>query len=350
MADKELVLVTGASGFVGKWTVVELLRAGYAVRGTVRDDLKKPMIRETVDRVLGDMVGDGLELVNADLLQGAGWADAMAGVTAVIHVATQILREEPEDPDLVVRPALEGTQRVLRAAADAGVKRVIMTSSVATVGYGHGHTTGKRTYSEADFTNLDAMEHTWAYCIGKTKAEQFAWQFCRENGIGLTTVHPGAILGPALDPDASISLGMVTNLMNGETRAMIAYGFAAVDVRDVAALHVASLQKPEAIGERYLAASEFLPFPAIAEILKEEYPDRTFTSMVLPDETVRAMMAQQRSVNQIINDVGNEKHYDPSKSKALLGRDFISAREAVLATARSMLDLGLIKPPQSPAT
>ena len=348
MADNKLVLVTGASGFVGKWVVLELLRKGYEVRGTIRDKQKEPQIRETVDRLLGDMEGDRLQLVEADLLADAGWDDAMRGVDAVMHVAAHIVRDEPEDHDVVVRPALEGTQRVLEAAARAGVKRVIITSSVATVAYGHGHTEGARTYSEKDFTNLDAMEHTWAYCIGKTKAEQFAWAFCREHGIGLTTIHPGMILGPALDHDTSISLGLVGNLLNGETRAMIAYGFAAVDVRDVAALHLAALEKPQAVGERYLATAEYLPFPEVAEILRREFPERSFTSMVLPDQMVRGMISQQRSLSQIINDVGNQKHFDTSKSVGLLGRDYIPVEETVVATARSLLDLGIVKPAPAP--
>lgn len=347
MAEQKLVLVTGASGFVGKWTVIELLRAGYKVRGTVRDLAKSPGIHGTIERLVPGLPAGSLEIVKADLLDDAGWAEALAGVSAVMHVATQILPEEPEDQDLVIKPALDGTQRVLRAAADAGIKRVIMTSSVATVGYGHGHKTGVRTYTEKDFTNLDAMEYKWAYCIGKTKAEQFAWEFARRNGIALTTIHPGMIFGPAADEDTSISLGLISKLLNGQIPAVFGNGFAVSDVRDVAALHVAALQKPQAEGERYLATGTYLPFKRVAEILAEAYPEYKVSIQVIPDQVAFEMVKTRPTITQIVNDIGNEKHYNGSKAEGLLGRKFVSEQEAVLSAARSLIELGIVKPPVS---
>ena len=344
MEDKPLVLVTGASGFVGKWTVIELLKAGYPVRGTVRDLGKVPGIRATVERLAGAGASARLDLVACDLLADTGWAEAMSGVGAVMHVAAQILGEEPKDPNVVVRPAVEGTERVLRFAHIAGIKRVILTSSIATVGYGHGHKTGKRVYTEADFTNLEGMRWNWAYCIGKTRAEQAAWAFAREHGIGLTTVHPGMILGPAADEDASISLRLVSGLLDGSTPAMPSNGFCVIDVRDVAAMHVAALEKPEAIGQRYLATGRYLPFPEVADILRRSYPDRNITLKVVPDWLLHVLAYFGGTVRQIINDIGNEKHFDGSKGRALLGRDYISAEEAVLRAAQSLFEHGLLKP------
>ncbi|WP_299723845.1 NAD-dependent epimerase/dehydratase family protein [Devosia sp.] len=223
MAGKGLVLVTGASGFVGKWTVIELLRAGHSVRGTVRSAAKAEAVRRAAARALGG--DDRLQFCTCDLMDDAGWADAMVGVDAVMHVAAQILAIEPRDPNVVIGPAVGGTRRVLRFAAEAGIKRVILTSSIATVGYGQGHTSGKRIYTEEHFTKLEGMKFTWAYCIGKTRAEQVAWAFAKEKGLELTTIHPGAILGPAVDDDASISLGMVSGLLEGTTPAMPSNGF-----------------------------------------------------------------------------------------------------------------------------
>lgn len=199
MAGNNLILVTGATGFVGKWTVIRLLQAGYRVRGTLRSLAKADEVRAGVATQTGPEALSRLEFAEADLLDDKGWAVAMAGVDAVMHVATAIRGDEPKDQSLVIRPALEGTQRVLRFANEAGIKRFIMTSSIATVGYGHGQTSGRRVYNETHFTNLDNMKWKWAYCIGKTRAEQFAWAFAREHGIGLTTIHPGAIIGPAVD-------------------------------------------------------------------------------------------------------------------------------------------------------
>ncbi len=337
------VLVTGASGFVAKHVIGQLLVAGYAVRGTVRGQSKVPGIWSAV-AALAPGREQGLELIEADLLDDRGWQEAMDGVDAVMHVAAAILAEEPRDPDVVVRPAVEGTERVLRFAHAAGIKRVIMTSSIATVGYGHGHETGVRRYTEADFTDLAGMKRSWAYCIGKTKAERAAWDFARANGIELTTIHPGAILGPATDADTSISLGMVIGLLDGSTPALPNIGFAISDVRDVAEMHLAALRKQESIGERYLCTSPYTRFSDVAAILRQDYPDRKITRQIVPDWILRLLARFGGPVRQIINDVGNEKHFDGGKGERLLGHAYHSVNEAVLSAAESAIRLGLVRP------
>jgi nucleoside-diphosphate-sugar epimerase len=338
-----MVLVTGATGFVGKWTIIRLLEAGYRVRGTIRSMRRAAEVFKSVTAEVGREAASRLELVEADLLDDAGWAEAMQGVATVMHVAAAIRADEPKDQSLVIRPALEGTERVLKAAHAADIKRFIMTSSIATVGYGHGHTTGRRVYNETHFTNLDGMKFTWAYCIGKTKAERLAWDFAEANGMELTTIHPGAIIGPALDEDASISIGLVSGLMDGSTPALPSNGFSIIDVRDVADLHIAALEKPEAVGERYLATSDYTPFPEVARILQEAYPDRKIANKSVPDWIIRIIAMFGGPTRQIINDIGNEKVFDGSKGEKLLGRKFLSAKESVLATAESVLRLGLLQ-------
>lgn len=344
VTNKPLVLLTGASGFVGKWTVIELLRAGYPVRGTVRAAAKADQVRAAVAGQLGRDAVRSLEFAEVDILDDRGWAEAMRGIGALAHVATAIRGDEPRDSSLVIRPAVEGTERVLRFAHAAGVRRAVLTSSIATVGYGHGQTTGKRVYDETFFTDLDAMRWTWAYCIGKTRAERAAWEFARATGMELTTIHPGAIIGPALDDDASISIGMVTGLFDGAMPALPSNGFSIIDVRDVAAMHVAALEKPEAIGQRYLATAAYMPFPAIADVLRDAYPDRRITARHVPDWIIRLMARFGGPTRQIINDIGNEKHFDGRKGEALMGRRYISARQSILETAESALKLGLVKP------
>lgn len=337
------ILVTGAGGFVGKWTVIELLRAGFDVRGTVRSDGKAEKVRKAVAKELGEDHLSRLEFVKLDLMNDHGWRQAMIGIDAIAHVAAQILGIEPKDPQVVIGPAVEGTERVLRFAVVSGIKRVVMTSSIATVGYGHGHTTGKRTYTESDFTNLDAMKFTWAYCVGKTKAERAAWAYARSEALDLTTIHPGAILGPALDEDASISLRMVWGLLEGSTPAMPSNGFSVIDVRDVAAMHVAALQQSSSAGQRYLATSDYIPFAQVAEVLRAAYPDREITRKQVPDWIIKVLARFGGPTRQIINDIGNEKHYDRTKGEGLLGRPFISGKDAILATAESVIRLGLVK-------
>jgi len=344
MASKGVVLVTGASGFVGKWTVIELLAAGYSVRGTVRSMSKAEAVRGAAAKALAGDVGDRLEFAVCDLMDDAGWAQAMVGIDAVMHVAAQILAIEPKNPDLVIGPAVEGTRRVLRFSAEAGITRVILTSSIATVGYGHGHIRGKRIYTEEHYTNLQGMKFTWAYCTGKTRAEQAAWAFAKEKGLKLTTIHPGAILGPAVDDDASISLGMVSGLLEGTTPAMPSNGFSIIDVRDVAAIHIAALEQPDSAGERYLATSDYVPFPEVANILRVAYPERSVTSKSVPDWIIKLLARFGGPTRQIINDIGNEKHFSRTKGEALLGRPFISAKDAILSSAESLIELGLLKP------
>ncbi len=341
MPANDLVLVTGASGFVGKWCVVKLLEKGYRVRGTIRSDAKAAQVRETVSALVGADAMSRLELVKADILNDSGWTEAMAGVTAVMHVATVIRGDEPKDQSLVIRPALEGTERILKATRDAGIRRIIVTSSIATVGYGHGQTSGTRTYNETHFTNLENMRWTWAYCIGKTKAERLAWDFAKANGLDLTTIHPGAIIGPALDEDASISVGMVGGLLDNSTPALPSNGFSIVDVRDVADMHVAALEHPEAIGQRYLATAEYMPFPDVAKVVQELYPDRQIVKRAAPDWAIRLVAMFGGPARQIINDIGNVKIFDGSKGAALMGHPYIGARQSIKDTAEAYLKFGL---------
>lgn len=336
-----MILVTGVSGYVGKWCAVKLLEKGYCVRGTVRSEAKAKQVRETIGAVLGADAVSRLELVTADLLSDAGWPEALAGVEAVMHTATVVRADEPRDPSVVVRPAVEGTERILRMAHAAGVKRVIITSSIATVGYGHGQTSGRRVYDETYFTNLDGMRWKWAYCIGKTKAEQAAWAYAKANGMELTTIHPGAIIGPALDSDASVSVGMVSGLLQNATPALPSNGYSIIDVRDVADMHVAALEKPEAIGQRYLATAEYMPFPKVAEILRQAYPDRKITKAGVPDWIIRVVAMFGGPARQIINDIGNEKVFDGRKGEALMGHPYIAAKKTILDTAESVDRLGL---------
>jgi dihydroflavonol-4-reductase len=339
------LLVTGITGFVGKWLALRLLEKGYRVRGTLRSLSRRLEVEGTLAQHLPGEAMARLELVEADLLDDRGWSEAIDGIDAVFHVAAAIRADEPKDASLVIRPALEGTQRVLRFTADAGVSRVILTSSIATVGYGHGHVSGRRVYDESHFTNLDAMRFTWAYCTGKTLAERAAWEFVRANGLRLTTIHPGAIIGPALDTHASISLGLVSGLLAGATPALPSNGFSVIDVRDVADLHVAALEDAQSEGQRYLATSDYVPFSGVADILRRAYPDWPITTKTVPDWIIKLIARFGGPARQIINDIGNEKVFDGSRGEALLGRKFVTGEDAILATAESVIRLGMVKKP-----
>lgn len=342
---RQVVLVTGASGFLGKWTVIELLRAGYSVCGSVRTEVRAESVRQAVIAALGEDLLFRLSFVKLDLMLDNGWMKAMLKVNAIVHTAAQVVAEEPKDPRKVIGPAVEGTERVLRFATLAGVRRIILTASVATVGYGHGQVTGQRTYSEADFTDLSGMKLSWAYCVGKTKAERAAWAYARNEDLELTTIHPGAILGPPLDDHFSASLQLVAGLLDGSTPALPHCGFSIIDVRDVAAMHVAALMQPRSAGERYLAAADYMSFSQIAGVLAAAYPDRHFTQRIVPDWIIKVLARFGGPARQIVNDIGNEKHYVREKGEALLGHAFRSGESAILASAESLIELGRVDRP-----
>jgi len=192
------VLVTGASGFIAMHCIIQLLERGHRVRGTLRSMGREPAVRETL---AGHVEANGrLEFVQADLLRDDGWIEAAGGCEAVLHLASPFPGEEPKDEAELVRPAVDGTLRVLRAATAAGVRRVVLTSSIAAIAFGHAP--ADRTFTEEDWTDLEGKVR--AYERSKTLAEQAAWDFCRaaENRgrIELAVINPGLVMGPLLDP------------------------------------------------------------------------------------------------------------------------------------------------------
>lgn len=335
----DLVLVTGASGFVGKWTVIALLRAGYSVRGSVRSEEKAEDVRRAVVSQLGEDVLYRLSFVKLNLLLDYGWAKAMLRVDAVMHIAAPVVNAEPRDRAKYMDAAVGGTERVLRFAGMAGVRRVIMTSSVAAAAYGHGQRSGVHTYTEADYTNLSGMRVPSAFHIAKTNAERTAWALARALPLDLTTILPSAILGPVLDDDYSATVGMLAAMLIGTGPAMPSSGFSVVDVRDVAAAHVAALQKPAAVGQRYMVASDYVRMPEVVNILRSAFPDHPVLAPFLPDWLVRLLARLGGPLRTVYEDLGHEKHYAHDKVEQLLGRPLLPAREAILASASTLLAL-----------
>src|SRR3954452_4295108 len=259
------VLVTGGSGFLGGWCVIELLRRGYTVRTTVRSLSREPQVRGTVASEVDP--ADRLTVLAANLTSEEGWPEAVAGCDYVLHVASPFPPKQPKDPDELIVPAREGTVRVLRASLDAGVKRVVVTSSVAAIRLGEGAAT--RPLDERDWTDPDS-EGLTPYVRSKTIAEQAAWKMVRERGEAerLSVVNPGAIIGPVLNDDLSYSLQAVQRLLKG-TPGVPKLGFGLVDVRDVADLELRAMTSPEAGGERFIAATEFLWMGEIGAVLRD---------------------------------------------------------------------------------
>lgn len=338
----ETVLVSGGSGFLGGWCVVELLRRGYEVRTTVRDLSREGEVRAAVGSQVD--AGERLAVLAADLTGDGGWGEAVAGCDYVLHVASPFPPTQPKDPDELIVPAREGTLRVLRAALSGGVKRVVVTSSVAAIA-GGAKTPGPLT--EADWTDLD-FPGLSPYVRSKTIAERAAWQLVDEEGARerLATVNPGAILGPMLHRDASYSLEAVGRLLKG-TPGIPRIGFSFVDVRDVAELHVKAMLAPAAGGERFIAVAEFLWMAEVAAILRRELGPaaRKVPTRKVPDLLVKAMGLFDPSVRTITNQLGKKLTYSSEKARTQLGWSPRPVPETIADTGRGMVELGLVETP-----
>lgn len=345
MAD-ELVLVTGGSGFIGTHCILQLLNAGYRVRTTVRSLKREADVRAMLKQG-GVEAGDRLTLAAADLMQDAGWAQAVAGCAYVLHVASPLPPGVPKNEDELIIPAREGTLRVLRAARDAGVKRVVLTSSFAAIGY--GHPVRKEPFTEKDWTNPNGDDLS-AYPKSKTFAERAAWDFIAQNGDGgaleLATVNPVGVFGPVLGPDYSASILIVQRLMDGALPGCPRLYFGAVDVRDVADLHLRAMTNPAAKGERFLAVSgDFLLFVEIAKILKSRMgaAAKRVPTRQLPNFLVRLAALRDPAVKFILPELGKWKNATSEKAQRVLGWSPRSGEDAIVATAESLVKLGLLK-------
>jgi nucleoside-diphosphate-sugar epimerase len=346
MSD-ELVLVTGGSGFVGVHCILALLNDGYRVRTTVRSLSREPEVRAMLAKG-GAAPGDALEFVTADLLDDAGWADAVAGCTFVLHVASPFPAADPKDENELIRPAREGALRVLKASRDAGVKRVVLTSSFAAVGYGTEEL--DRPYTEEDWT--DPNEKVSAYVKSKTLAERAAWDFIEREGGGLelSVVNPVGILGPALGTDLSTSIQLVLRLLTGKVPGLPKITFGFVDVRDVADLHVRAMVNPVAKGERFLAVSDgVLTVPELAAELRARLGDLAskVPTRVLPNWMVRFAGIFDPSLRELARRLGNHRDVSNAKARSMLGWSPRSNEVLIEDTARSLVDLGLVSSSES---
>jgi nucleoside-diphosphate-sugar epimerase len=334
----ESVLVTGGSGFIGSHCILDLLRAGYRVRTTVRSPEREATVRE----LLGAESADELSFVTADLMIDAGWEDAVSGCDFVLHVASPFPLGPPKHEEDLIVPAREGALRVLAAARAAQVRRVVMTSSFAAIGYGVAPRDVP--FTEEDWSNPDGHGVS-AYAKSKTLAERAAWDFIGREGSGLelSVVNPVGVFGPVLGPDFSTSIQLVKRLLEGSIPGLPRVAYGIVDVRDVADLHRRAMTEPGAAGERFLAvAGEFMTVPEIAAVLRERMgaDAKKVPTRVLPDWLVRLVSRFDSSVKQIVPELGKVKQASNEKAKRVLGWSPRPNEEAIVASAESLIRLG----------
>lgn len=340
------VLVTGGTGFIGAHCLIQLLAAGHETRATVRDLKRESDVRVMLRNGGAGEVGERMKLFRADLNADAGWAEAAGGCDYVLHVASPFPSTVPKDENDLIAPARDGALRVLKAARDAGVKRAVLTSSFAAVGYG-GPKDRTAVFTEADWTNLNDPT-VQPYPKSKTIAERAAWDFiAREEGkLELAVVNPVGVFGPVLGPDTSTSILLISRLLDGSMPGCPDLSFGAVDVRDVADLHLKCMTDPAARGERFLAvAGDFVTMREIAQMLKEGASDiaSKVPTRSLPSWLMRVVGLFDSQVKGILPELGKRKNASNEKARRMLGWAPRSPREAVLATARSLSELGLVK-------
>jgi len=339
----ELVLVTGGSGFIGAHCIIQLLQAGFRVRTTVRSLARETLVRAMLKEGGADPK-DELACVAADLNLDDGWRQAVAGCAFVLHVASPFPADAPANDDELIMPARDGTLRVLRAARDARVARVVLTSSFAAIGYGTA--VRERPFTEEDWTELDGASS--AYVKSKTLAERAAWEFmAREGGdLQLCVVNPVAVFGPVLGADNSTSVQLVQRLLDGGMPGVPRLTFGVVDVRDVADLHLRAMTSAAARGERFIAvAGPFMTIREIAEVLRARMGAiaKRVPTRVLPNWLVRLAALRESAVKQIVPELGKIKSASGDKARRVLGWAPRSNEEAIVATAESLLRLGLLK-------
>lgn len=337
------VLVTGGSGFIGSHCLLQLLAAGHDVRTTVRSKRREADVRAMLERGGADP-GARLSFAIADLEKDDGWAEAVAGCEHVLHVASPFPPGIPKNEEELIVPAREGTLRVLRAARTAGVRRVVLTSSFAAIGYGHAPQT--EPYDETSWTDPNGKD-VFPYVKSKTLAERAAWDFVeKEGGLELSVVNPVGVFGPVLAPDFSTSILLVQRLMEGALPGAPRLHFGVVDVRDVADLHLRAMTNEAAKGERFLAvAGDFMSIHEIAMVLRRRLGDaaRRVPRFELPSFVVRLASLVDPALRQLTPELGRPKNATSAKAKRLLGWSPRSNEDALVATAESLMKLGLLK-------
>jgi nucleoside-diphosphate-sugar epimerase len=335
------VLVTGGSGYIASYCILALVRAGHGVRATVRNldrglDVRAMLVRGG----LSVEQADDIEFFAANLESDAGWREAIEGCEYVLHVASPTLTSLPKSDEEMVRPAREGALRILRAAREAKVKRVVLTSAFGAVGYGHKPQT--HAFTEEDWTEIN--DSVAPYQKSKTLAERAAWDFIRNEGQGLelAAINPVGVLGPALGPDYSPSLSLIQQMVDGAMPFAPKFGHGFVDVRDVADLHVKAMTRPEANGERFLAiAGHSLYVIDIARILQRRLGDRAgkLPRWNLPIWLTRLLAKRNVRLRAILPQLGRNLDASSEKAKRMLGWEPRPLEETIVETAESLIGL-----------
>lgn len=332
------ILVTGGTGFLGAHCILQLLQQGYKVKTTIRTSGKK-------DKVLNMLTNGGIQnfenlsFIEADLTRDKNWDIAVENCRYVLHVASPIHLNLPKHEDEMIRPAVEGTLRILKAAKKANVSRVVMTSNFGAVGYSSKNTDDVIT--EKNWTDPHEKGLS-AYNKSKVMAERVAWEFMKNNDgpMELSVVNPVGIFGPALDKDLSSGFDLLKRIIDGTMKAIPNLVLGIVDVRDTADLHIRAMTNPKAAGERFLALSDgTLSLPQIASLLREKMPavSDKISKKVLPNWQVKLAALFNENAKAIAPMLGINRNASNEKAKTILDWKPGTKEDAILETVKSMV-------------
>jgi nucleoside-diphosphate-sugar epimerase len=341
----ENVLVTGGTGFVGAQIILQLLQKGYNVKTTLRSISSKNKVMDTL-KSNGITSFDNLAFFEADLSKDDNWDEAMKGCDYVLSVASPVFFTMPKDENEVIRPAVDGIVRVLKAARNASVKRVVMTSNFGAVGFSNKNLNTVTT--EADWTDSNEKGLS-SYEKSKLLAERAAWDFIKQEGGNLefATINPVAILGPSLSAHISGSFGILEHLLDGSMKAIPNIPLNIVDVRDVADLHIRAMTNPNANGQRFIASADGqISMPEIAALLKNRKPDvaKKVSTKTLPNWVIylAALFNKQAKEGALL--LRMSRNVSNTKARSILGwKPIANNEEAILASINSMIKFGIIK-------
>ena len=330
----EKVLVTGGSGFIALHCIDQLLEKGFMVRTTIRSESRKDEINKAMDKYPN--LDQNLEFHICDLLKDEGWEAAVDGCDYVLHVASPFILEVPSDENVLIKPAVDGTLRVLNACSRAHVKKVVLTSSVAAVAYGHGE---EKTYDESDWSNTGEDSGITPYAKSKTLAEKAAWNFVEEldtdKKFDFTVINPVGVFGPMLTSDIGTSNSLVSRLINGELPACPATHMGYVDVRDVAKAHVFSMLNSSTNNKRIIVSESEMFFVDVGRILNEAGFKKSPTKQ-MPNWLVKFLAIFIKELSGVTKSLGRRVDTDKSLAKSLFDWQYISAKDSILDTANQL--------------
>lgn len=340
------VLLTGASGYIGKHIALQLLQAGYDVVASVRTTAKAEEVRAAVKAHLPakfDLVNK-LTFMELDLEKDEGWDQALQGIDVLMHTASPFPIASPKDENDLIRPAVEGTLRALRSAHKVGVSRVILTSSVAAVD-GNTMPPGKTALDESMWTDVNHPLGSAAYTKSKTLAERAAWDFIAESApeIELTTINPVLVIGAPLDKNFGSSVSIIERILKASDPVLPDVSMSIVDVRNVAEMHVKAIKAKASKNERFLASADTLSFIGMAQIIKRAYPNRKVNTGKAPNFLIRLLALFDGDIKRVVPLLGLRTLVDNTKAKNLLKIDFIPAEESILETAEYLITNGFVK-------